>query len=490
MSVIPCTAWVRKGVASTNPEKIELTPEELEQIIKHTQSELQDAENDSNGEHDEIMAEKNQTESKFDTSKIDEYNFDKYDDESGTIYCNIGNIATFGKDGKDPLITEDDNDSEKEDDIIKSDDNFVLVGNVEEDASILEVFVYNEAEGSFYCHHDILLPSFPLCIEWLNFDPSDSKPSNLCAIGYMTPVIEVWDLDVIDCLEPIYRLGHKPNKKKNKKRVGHKDAVLDIAWNENYMHVLASGSVDQTVLLWDLENGTPVNKFDSFNEKVQSLKWHPTETHKLLTGCADKMVRLLDCKYATIAQSWIAMGEVERVLWNRFDSNYCIVSTANGYLQYIDIRKEKPIWNIEAHTKEVTGLSLSSSCPGFLVTSANDGVIKVWDIINNTEPWLVWELKSNLGALLCLASNPDSPFVFAAGGDNKAHNFKVFDFSEISQVRESFQDRKCVVLQNDTDDVRIQGEMEEMMDVTENMDSLILSVDTPNKKTKKKTKSK
>lgn len=50
----------------------------------------------------------------------------------------------------------------------------------------------------------------------------------------MTPIIEVWDLDIIDCLEPAYKLGRKPNKKKNQKRVGHKDAVLDLAWNENY----------------------------------------------------------------------------------------------------------------------------------------------------------------------------------------------------------------------------------------------------------------
>lgn len=57
---------------------------------------------------------------------------------------------------------------------------------------------------------------------------------NLCAIGNMTPIIEVWDLDLIDCLEPIYKLGCKANKKKNRKHIGHKDAVLDLAWNENY----------------------------------------------------------------------------------------------------------------------------------------------------------------------------------------------------------------------------------------------------------------
>ncbi|XP_053970552.1 periodic tryptophan protein 1 homolog isoform X1 [Hylaeus volcanicus] len=477
MNIIPCTTWVKKGVAATNPEKIELTTHELEKIIKGTQSELQSDGSDSDAEDDDTTP-KCKTKSKLDTSQADEYDFDKYDEESGDVHCNIGNIASFGKHGKDPLVTGDDDDSEKEDDGIKSDDNLVLVGHVEGDASTLEIFVYNEEEGSFYCHHDILLPSFPLCIEWLNFDPADSKPSNLCAIGNMTPIIEVWDLDLIDCLEPAYKLGRKPSKKKNQKRIGHKDAVLDLAWNENYTHVLASGSVDQTVLLWDLENGTPVNKFASFGEKVQSLKFHPTETHQLLTGCADKVVRLFDCRDETITKSWEVSGEVERVLWNYFDSNYCIVSTDNGYMQYFDVRQDDPIWSFQAHTKEVTGLSLSSSCSGLLVTSANDGVIKVWDIINHTDPYLVWEKKSNLGAVQCLASNPDDPFVFIAGGDNKSHNLKVFNFMRITEVRERFENRQTLKSNNH----------EEMMDVTEDMESMILnnSLNTLCKKKKKK----
>ncbi|XP_015434638.1 PREDICTED: periodic tryptophan protein 1 homolog [Dufourea novaeangliae] len=457
MNIVPCITWVKKGVAATHPEKVELTPKELEQIIKQTQSKLQDA--DSDEDQNENVERRNETQ-----SQIDEYDFDKYDEESGDIHCNISNIATFGKDGKDPLITGNDDDSEKEDDGIKSDDNLVLIGHVEGDASILEIFVYNEAEGSFYCHHDILLPSFPLCIEWLNFDPADSKPSNLCAIGNMTPIIEVWDLDLIDCLEPAYKLGRKPSKKKNFKRIGHKDAVLDLAWNQNFTHVLASGSVDQTVLLWDLENGTPVNKIDSFNEKIQSLKWHPTETHQLLTGCADKMVRLFDCRDQSVMKSWETSGEVEKVLWNQFDPNYCLAGIDNGYMQYFDIRQDEPIWNVEAHTKEVTGLTLSSSCPGLLVTSANDGVIKVWDVINHAEPCSIWEKKTNLGALLCLASNPNDPLVFSAGGDHKSHNLRVFNFSEVAEIRERFGDR-----------ISESNNQEEVMNVTENMESMLLN---------------
>lgn len=38
--------------------------------------------------------------------------------------------------------------------------------------------VYNESEGSLYVHHDVMLPDFPLCLEWLSYDPSDNCPGN------------------------------------------------------------------------------------------------------------------------------------------------------------------------------------------------------------------------------------------------------------------------------------------------------------------------
>lgn len=87
--------------------------------------------------------------------------------------------------------------------------------------------------------------------------------------------------------------------------------------------------------------------------------------------------------------------------------------------------------------------------------------------------------KTNLGGLLCLAPNPDEPFVFSAGGDNKSHNLKIFDLLRISEIHERFQNR---VPKINIDDIKTEIK-EEIMDVTENMDSMILNPNTENKMT-------
>lgn len=89
-------------------------------------------------------------------------------------------------------------------------------------------------------HHEIYLPAYPLCFEWLNFSSTDEKV-NFLAIGDMQKDINIWDLDTVDVLDPVCALS------------GHKDSVLDLSWNTLTRKVMASGSADKTTRLWDLE---------------------------------------------------------------------------------------------------------------------------------------------------------------------------------------------------------------------------------------------
>ena len=391
-----------------------------------------------------------------DTKDINkEYDMDNYDDEKtdGDGGLGIGSLVTFSDPRQDPYLSlpdgnKDENfdlesNSDLEDMKIKPTDNLVLVGHVEGNASILEVYVYNDVEDAFYVHHDVLLPSFPMALEWIGYasGAEEAKHGNLVAIGNMSPVIDVWDLDLVDSLEPDFQLGKKAKKKKKIKGYGHKDAVLSLAWNSNAEHVLASGSVDQTVLLWDLNEAKIASTLTAHKEKVQTLAWHPFEAQNLLTGCCDGKARLFDCKSENNYKEWVVDGEVEKVLWNHFNPFTFMVSTDQGNIHMFDARQDKSLWTLNAHSEGVNGMSLSTQCPDCLITASSDKTVKVWDISDNT-PTFVLERNFNLGTLHCLEGCPDAPFVMVAGGDKPDNNLKVFDIRENAAVRSRFGNRE------------------------------------------------
>lgn len=55
---------------------------------------------------------------------------------------------------------------------------------------------------------------------------------NYLAIGSMSPIIEIWDVDLVGSIEPEFKLGKKKNKKKKIAGVGHTDAVISLSWNK------------------------------------------------------------------------------------------------------------------------------------------------------------------------------------------------------------------------------------------------------------------
>lgn len=169
----------------------------------------------------------------------DEFNFQEYDKEQVEPALRMTDVVEVTEEDQ---IADSENGSDAEDEIIKPTDNLILVGRVEADCSSLEVYVYNEAENSLYVHHDFCLPFHLLCIEPFNYDPGSQQAGNLCAVGGMEPIIHIYDLDIHQPLEPIMELGKKANKKKGIKKVGHKNAVLDLSWNSNYQHIMASAS--------------------------------------------------------------------------------------------------------------------------------------------------------------------------------------------------------------------------------------------------------
>ncbi|XP_063708439.1 periodic tryptophan protein 1 homolog [Culicoides brevitarsis] len=446
VNFISCIAFVARGIAKENPEKVNLSPEELNRIIAETKSELRDGEEEEEMKtsDDEAPSENDENMTQPAPNNGDEYQFDKYETEGGQPGMRIGDVAVAEDDGQLP----DEEDSEAEDEIIKRNDNLILVGHIEDDAATMEVYIYNEQEDSLYVHHDFLLPSHPLCIEWLSYDPGSEEPGNLCAIGCMDPIITIWDLDIQDSLEPTFKLGSKGSRKKNKEKFGHTDAVLDLSWNRNLPHIMASGSVDETVILWDLDEGSPHTTIRDFNEKVQTLSFHFAEPESLLVGSCDGTVKLFDCRATDNSHSeftsWDVKAEVERVVWNKHNPNCFMVSTNDGMMHYFDRRNAQgPLWQQSAHEKEVTGLVLAEHVDGMLCTASADGTVKVWDYDQNGAT-LIFAKHLKMGVIQNIQECPENSFILGVGGDVRKKNFQRLNLLDYEQVSNKFKDRSLV----------------------------------------------
>lgn len=454
MNIVPCVSWVKRGVSKAKPDRIQLDKDDLKRLIEEAKENLDEhlEEEDDEQEGDGATASKTKPigkrnhDEEMEEDVVAKYNLDDYDEEDESeALAGIGNLAYFASPDDDPYFTtKGEYDSDDEDFEIKATDNLIVAGKAEKDVCSLEIYVYNEDNANLYIHHDIMISSFPLAVEWMNFDVGEDKPGSFVAVGSMEPIIEIWDLDVVDSLEPVTVLGQKPKKKKSKKSGGHghTDAVLDLSWNSAVRNVLASASADFTVGLWDLTEGKIVTSITQHKEKVQCVKWHPFEQQTLLSGSFDNTAKVYDCRNPNSTyKNWDLDGEIERVLWDTHKPFNFFASTDKGVIYYLDSRMDKQLFTLSAHDEAVTGISQSYKVPGLLVTTSSDKMFKVWDVQDN-KPSLVLERNLKMGQLYCSECCPEAPFVFAIGGDGG--EMKVWDIRESAAVRKHFLDRAPV----------------------------------------------
>ena len=381
---VSAVAWVPRGAAKAVPERYKPTAEEIESIKQElmgpgTSKATDDADMEMQDEEGGV-GKVNGDDDEDDVDK--KYNMKDYDDEpdNSNLFSKMEDLMVMDEEGEEMLQDESDDES-LEDLRIDSTDNVLLAAVTdEEQQSSLHVLVmeqeddpsqpseaYSVSRGNMYVHHDVMLPTFPLCVEWINHNVAKAAgegitTGNFVAVGTFLPIIEIWNLDVVDDMQPAAALGTVPNapagkkKKKNqKKKKGetlgglggehtHTDAVLSLAWNSKHRNVLGSASADKTVKLWNLDTLQSLHTYTHHTNKVGAMAWNPQDSNVLLTGGYDRTIAVLDVRspQSGVAK-WKTGADVECVAWNPATPTQFIVGTEDGSITCHDMTKPQEV---------------------------------------------------------------------------------------------------------------------------------------------------
>jgi periodic tryptophan protein 1 len=353
----------------------------------------------------------------------------------------------------------------------------------------LEVHVYDRKTGNLYVHHDIPLPAFPLCLAHGRVS-SGSTSGNFCAVGTFGPGIEVWNLDVLNALEPSCILGgedtsaadevmklqmmrggggspgapSKPRSSKTHRKGGlrpgsHTDAVMALSWNAIHPQVIASGSADKTVKLFDVTKATSDDcnaaTFTHHRDKVQSVEWHPTEGTLLATGSYDRSVALVDARSNGRDVKKVKIpSDCEALAWDPFHAEYLTVACEDGTVKCWDVRcfeTNRPAWSTVANEYGgISDVSFNKKVPGLLAFCSTDKTVSLWDTYgdgpqadrsraHSGPPRLCGSKDMCSGKLYTVSFYPSDPWLLGCGGSG--NQLALWDLSEEAAIQNRFGKR-------------------------------------------------
>jgi hypothetical protein len=197
---------------------------------------------------------------------------------------------------------------------------------------------------------------------------------------------------------------------------GHTDVVTSVAFSPDG-RLLASGSADKTIKLWEVASGSLVRTLSGHTNYVKSVAFSP-DGRLLASGSADKTIKLWE----------VASGSLVRTLSGHTDYVTSVAFSPDGWLlasgshdhtiKLWEVASGSLVRTLSGHTSYVTSVAFSPD--GRLLASGSfDDTIKLWEVASGS---LVRTLTGHTDDVKSVAFSPDGRLL-ASGSCVKVENY-------------------------------------------------------------------
>ncbi|BAQ59796.1 high-affnity carbon uptake protein Hat/HatR [Geminocystis sp. NIES-3708] len=231
-----------------------------------------------------------------------------------------------------------------------------------------------------------------------------SPDSQYLASGSWDNTIKIWNVN---------------NGKLKQTLTGHSNIVYSVAFSCDGQY-LASGSWDKTVKIWNVNNGQLKQTLTGYSNIVYSVAFSPDGSY-LASGSWDKAIKIWN----------VNNGKLKQTLTGHSDDVYNVEFSPDGqYLASGSQDKTIKIWNVNngqlkqtltGHFKSVN--SVAFSCDGqYLASGSGDKNIKIWNVNNGKLKQTLTGHSNNVNSV---AFSCDGQYLASGSWDNTIKIWKL-----------------------------------------------------------------
>lgn len=207
---------------------------------------------------------------------------------------------------------------------------------------------------------------------------------------------------------------------------GHSDAIKAITFNHDG-NILASGSFDSTIILWDTKTGDEIKKLSGHRNRVYSISFSPDDK-MLASGSHDSTIILWD----------VTTGDKIKTLSGHSAPVSSVAFSPDGQiLASGSIDKTVILWDVVTGDKiktlgEHSGIveSIAFSPDGKMLAVGSD-TITVWDVVTGNKKYT---FKDHSKSIASLVFSPDGRILASGSWDNTIILWDTITFKKIKKL--------------------------------------------------------